>query len=189
MLTVSPFPDTSRMPTGDRRWALIAEVDAAIRSVMASMARDDRPGPGRRPIVAGGEVFGGRLFAQRHAEALASGTREVRLGPGTVVTPLARDMLKKRGVAIRLVSGREAAKARRPGEWGFAIERGVGSGVVDALRRAWLEEDWLELDASLDEAALWVAEDPDRGALVVADEASTAVWRACRLDGVRASGA
>jgi hypothetical protein len=95
--------------------------------------------------------------------------------------------LKRRGIAIRLVSKGEVARLRDPGEWGFAIEGGIGTGVVAALRRAWLEEDWNELGATLDEVALWVAEVPGRGALWVSDEASVAVWRACRMAGVRAA--
>jgi hypothetical protein len=180
---VPTFQSTSRMPTDGAQWALIAQVDAAVRSVLATRGRGPRTE--RRGVET--EVFAGRLFSLRHAEALAGGTREVRVAAGTVVTPLARDLLKKRGVAIRLVSKGEIARVEHPGEWGFAIEDGTGSGMVAALRRGWLEDDWRELGASLDEAACWVAEAADRGALVVSDEASLAVWRACQIAGVRAA--
>src|SRR3954447_11545461 len=170
-MMIPTLQDTNRRTAGGAPWALIAEVDAAVRSVLAAQGRG--PSLGGRAVEA--EVFCGRLFSLRHAEALPGSAREVRLGAGTVVTPLARDLLKKRGVAIRLVSKGEVARVRRPGEWGFAIEDAAGSGVIAALRRAWLEDDWMELEASLDEAARWVAEDPDRGALVITDEASVAV--------------
>ncbi len=51
--------------------ALIAEVDAAVRSVLAAQGQ----------ASCRGDVFVGRLFALRHAEAVAAGTREVRLAP------------------------------------------------------------------------------------------------------------
>jgi hypothetical protein len=192
MRSTFPVQDTSqsRSPSGRdgsaqalTGWALIAEVDAAIRSVLAT--QDRAPQPGRSG--AGAEIFGGRLFALRHAESLPEGTREVGLAPGTVVTPLARDLLKARRVAVRSVSKSEVARVRHPGEWGFAIDGSAASGVAAALRRTWLEEDWTELEASLDDAARWVTETPVRGALVMTDEASVAVWRACRMEGVRAA--
>jgi hypothetical protein len=189
-MMVPTFLNTSRTPSardgsaeGGPHWALIAEVDAAVRSVLATQGRG--PQVGHRE--AGSEVFGERLFALRHAEALGGETREVRVAAATVVTPLARDLLKKRGIAIRLVSKTEVARVKNPGEWGFAIEGSAGSGMVAALRRGWLEEDWSELGASLEEAVQWVVEVPDRGALVVSDEASVAVWRACQVAGVRAA--
>lgn len=163
--------------------ALIAEVDSAVRAVLATLGRGPRPD--RRE--AGGDVFADRLFALRHAEALPSSTHEVRVAPGTVVTPMARDLLKKRGIALRLVAKGELAGVKHPGVWGFAIEGPAESGTIAALRRVLLDEDWAELESSPDEAARWVAEAPERGALVVTDEASVAVWRACQVDGVRAA--
>src|SRR4051794_21176908 len=167
---------------GATGWALIAEVDAAVRSVLASRGwnrQTDRQG-------AGAEVFAERLFALRHAEALPAANREVRVAPGTIVTPLARELLKKRGVALRWVAKGMADRVKHPGEWGFAIEAGAESGVIAALRRVLLEEGWTEVDGSLDDATCWVLEAPYRGTLVVTDEASLAVWRACQVPGVRA---
>src|SRR5689334_6893634 len=100
----------------------IAEVEAAVRSVLATKGRSDRT-----------DVFGGRLFALRHAEALTPATLAIGIAPGTVVTPLARDLLKTRGVALRQVSRRELARVKNPGEWAFAIEPEVESGAISAL--------------------------------------------------------
>ena len=107
----------------------VAEVDAAIRSVLAV------DGP-RRPASRGPRSSPSRLFSLRHAEALPAATREVRVAPGTVVTPLARDFLKRRGIALRVVSSGEVgpveAVARRVG-----VRDRVGeSGLIAALRRA-----------------------------------------------------
>ena len=171
--------------------ALIAEVDAAVRSVLALQGGDGYRGGdarhGRSELGAG--IHAGRLFSLRHAEALGATTRVVCLAPGTVVTPLARDLLKRRGIELRQVAEGAAGRGTKGGEWGFAVEDAAESGVVAALRRTLLEEAWTELDGSTAAAAQWVAEVPHRGALVVTDLASVAVWRACQVAGVRAAAA
>lgn len=167
------------------------EVNAAIMAVLAGWNRPLGREGNRRTGVGGGkprpEVFADRLFGVRQAEGLGE-RAEVRILPGTVVTPLARDLLKRRGVVVRVVSGREAvlARARRAGEWGFAIESVGQPGLAAALRRHWLDAAWDELGDGV-EAAEWVAATDDRGALVVADEASVVTWAANRVDGVRAA--
>jgi hypothetical protein len=161
----------------------IAAVDAAVRAVLAGLG----PGRGLAGAAREADLFAGRLLALRNVEQLPEGTRAIGVAPGTVVTPLARDFLKARGIALRTVAKGDIARVNHPGEWGFAIEEAAGSGTIEALRRSWLEDDWRELDATPGAAARWVAEVPVRGALVVTDEASVAVWRACRLAGVRAA--
>ena len=184
-MTATTFQNPDLRLSASPQWALIAEVDAAVRSVLET--QDRRSQPERRTAGGDLEVFPGRLLGLKHAESFAKGLSQVGVATGTVVTPLARDLLKKRGIAIRLVSRGEFARVRNPGEWGFAVESGAESGTVAALRRTWLEDDWTELEASLEGAARWVVEVPDRGALVVSDEASLAVWRACQVAGVRAA--
>jgi hypothetical protein len=164
--------------------ASIAEVEAAVRSVLAREPAAPVPVP-----APGGELFAGRLLAVRHVEALPARQHELRVAPGTVVTPLARDLLKQRGIALRQGANRTDDCDTRAGEWGFAIEDAAESGLTAALRRALVEEAWSELEATPGGAARWVAEDERRGALVVADEASVAVWRACQVAGVRAAAA
>lgn len=159
-----------------QRDAQIARIHDAVRSVLGGGS------PARL------QVFAERLLALRHVEALAPHVKEVRLAPGTVITPLARDEMKRRGLTVRWVSRTEVEAVRQRGEWGFAIEG--ESGVLTALRRTWLEESnpWRELVA-LGDAARWVAEAPHRGALVLTDEAAVAVWRANQVAGVRAASA
>src|SRR5438874_526761 len=99
--------------------ALIAEVDAAVRSVLGQQ----EPNIASGPASAGAAVFAERLLALRHAEAISSAAREVLVAPGTVVTPLARDRLKQRGIALRLGAKGDAARPTRTGDWAFAIER------------------------------------------------------------------
>jgi hypothetical protein len=161
----------------------IAVVDAAVRSVLAAQgAVRGLAFDGHRT-----EVFGGRLLALRHAEALPAATRTVGVAPGTVVTPLARDLLKSRAIAVRWIGKQDVAQVKHPGEWAFAIEGATESGTIAALRRVLLEDDWSELSGSLPAVARWVAAESVRGALVVTDDASVAVWRACRIAGVRAA--
>jgi hypothetical protein len=104
-----------------------------------------------------------------------------------VVAPLARDFLKRQGIALRFVARSEVEAPRPRGEWGFAVD--VESGTVAAWRRLLREEGWHELDPSPGSAARWVVESPNRGALLATDEASVAVWRACQVAGVRAASA
>jgi hypothetical protein len=159
----------------------IAQVDAAVRAVLAGL------GIGREAYESDVEVFAGRLLTLRHAEGLAPGVREIRVAPGTVVTPLARDHLKRQGVGLRVVSEGEARGSRREGEWGFAIE--AESGMVAALRRALLAgtDPWRMIDGGPIAAARWVARSAERGAVVVTDEASVACWMANGVEGVRAA--
>ena len=172
----------------------LRQVDAAVRSVLAGILGVD-VGKGREPAIAKRsdepQMHAGRLFGLRHAEAIGAGVRAVWVAPGTVVTPLAKDFLKRAGVAIRWVSRDEVGEVRNAGEWGFLVEDEVRSGVVEAFRRSLLEgpEAWHELAGSLELAADWVAEADARGVLVLAAEASTPVYRACRKRRVRASSA
>ncbi len=160
------------------------EVHAAVLAVLAETVRSGRPGG--RPSNGRGEVFVDRLFSVRHAEGVVEGADEVRVLAGTVVTPMACDLLRRRRIGLRVVSGREAARANaaREGEWGFAIES--QSGPVEALRRV-LMDDWAEVGPDPAEAARWVVDGDGRGAFVVTDEASVASWRAGRVEGIRAA--
>ncbi|WP_435006814.1 hypothetical protein P12x_004288 [Tundrisphaera lichenicola] len=160
------------------------EVNAALMAVLADFSRSSRPvSRSSRPSL---DVFVDRLFSLRHAEALAESIEEIRIAPGTVVTPMARDYLKRRRVSIRIVSGREAiaSRVRASGEWGFAIES--RSGTSEAFRRILLDA-WTEVGQDSVEAARWVDDETGRGAFVLTDEASIATWRVGRIPGIRAA--
>ncbi len=166
-----------------------AEVNAAVLAVLAEWTRPlGGKGTGRIPARSGRhdiDVFADRLLGVRQAEAWGD-RAEIRVLPGTVVTPLARDLLKRRGVVVRVVSGREAtlARSQRRGEWGFAVESTRHAGLVASLRRQWRDSDWCEITSG---AADWVIYAEGRGALVVADEAAVATWQANRVAGIRAA--
>jgi hypothetical protein len=155
-------------------------VDEAVRSVLGltrSRVLSDETGD---------VVFAERLFSLRHAEALGPRAREVRVAPGTVITPLAQHELKQRGIVVRFASKSELIRAKRKGEWAFAVES--ESGVVSALRRSLLDdsESWLEADGFLD-LVEWLPGAEDRGGVYVTDNAAVTVWQACRRAGIRAA--
>lgn len=164
----------------------IKKVDDAVRAALAELK-----GPSRPRQETDCQVFVDRLFSLRQAETLSAGTRVVRFGPATVVTPLWRDLLKRKGIVIRLGDSNELQAAAR-GEWGFsiAVESEV-LGTVQAFRRALLEDPraWIEIGPSLDELARWLVDTSGRGGMWITTEASLAVWQACRISGVRAASA
>lgn len=155
---------------------------ARVRDVVGSVLRGFLQSAASSRLT----VFPERLLALRHVEGLARPVGEIQITPGTVITPLARDELKRRGIVVRWVSRREVETVRQTGEWGFVIDGDLG--VLLALRRTWLDEPhpWRELSAPGD-AARWVAEAPERGAIVVTDEGALAAWRANQVAGVRAT--
>lgn len=154
------------------------EIEAIVRAVLAELGHAPTSTPLESPTISG------RLLSLRQIEALPPGTREVRLTAGTVVTPLARDHLKRSGIAIRLIA---AAEADEGGEWGFAIES--DSGIAVSLPRDLLAASppWSEVGNDTHSAARWVADSNQRAAVVVTDEASLATWRANQVEGVRAA--
>ncbi len=172
----------------------LSEVNAAVLAVLAGWTRPAQQGGIGRPPARNGhapqpEVYVDRLLGVRQAEALP-GLDEIRVLAGTVVTPMALEVLKRRRVAVRVVSGREAVstKTRQQGEWGFAIEATRNMGLIASLRRHWLDgSDWSEVASNARNAAHWVVDGEGRAALILADEASSATWRANRVEGVRAA--
>ncbi|CAN5876205.1 hypothetical protein BH23PLA1_BH23PLA1_01960 [soil metagenome] len=167
------------------RQATPEQVDATIWAVLREFGWAG--GTVCAEVVEQGDIFSGRLLALRHIETLGQETREIRIAPGTVVTPLARDLLKRLKIRLRLVSDADVLRQRREGEWGFAIED--TSGTSGVLRRALLSdpEAWREVGNRAIDAARWVAESTDRGAVVFTPEASLACWLAARIEGVRSA--
>src|SRR5262249_27172563 len=91
----------------------IVQVDAALRAGLAEVLGSS-----------GERTFDGvvveSLFSLRHLARWSS--RELCLGPRTVITPLAREELKRRGITIRRISEGELSETKRRGTWGFAME-------------------------------------------------------------------
>jgi hypothetical protein len=162
----------------------IHQVSEAVQEVL----KDLRPrSPARTESDC--QVFVGKLLSVRQAESLPPGTRTVQVACDVVITPLAQDLLKLRGITIRIGTKANSREAASSGEWGFAIESGLGT--VSALRRALLgdERPWSELPAELSNVGEWLVEAAGRGAVWVTDEGALTVWKSCQVSGVRAASA
>ena len=81
----------------DRSVDPIQQVNDAVLSVLARLT-----GPPRSRKEQDTQRFLDKLFSVRHAEALPPGTKVVQTNVGTVITPLARDWLKRRGITLRI---------------------------------------------------------------------------------------
>lgn len=66
-----------------------------------------------------------RLLSAEDLRRHLNGQREIQLTPRTIVTPLAADELRARGVRISWQDAKPAAAALAPqaGHWGYALER------------------------------------------------------------------
>lgn len=179
-----PLPSPALAP-GSRSIAPdpIQAVNEAVRAVLAGI---QGPSPGGSNGRAADVVFADRLLSLRLAETLPPDVRSIKIAPGTVLTPMARDFLKRRGVTVRLASRAEIAPAAL-GEWAFAL--GASNGQLLALQRAFLEDSrtWTELGPSLDELTSWIRGGEGRGAFLVSIDPALIVWRACQVPGVRAA--
>jgi hypothetical protein len=151
------------------------EVAEAVRAVLGARA----PGAGASgPRVL---TFPGRLLSARQVNELPAGTHAVRLAASTVLTPVARDLLRQRGISVLMSS--DASGASR-GSWGFCIEAGDGHG--QSLRRSLLARDevWHEVHGA--KAAFdWVRGSADRLMVVATTHAALRVWQASQVTGVR----
>ena len=165
-------PMSDRRSTADR----LHDVDAAVEvGPGATSALDRRGRRSGRSVLTGRQADrGGRRSSRAGCSrsgmprALPAGIARGAGRAGTVVTPLARDLLKRRGIGLRFVSRAEAERVGNAGEWGFAIEdrsrawwRRCGGRCSTAPTAGTSSE------RRLDDAARWVAEAPDRGALVL----------------------
>lgn len=161
------------------------QIDAIVRAVLGELARLSGP---NEPVD---HVFSERLLSERHAAGIPEGTRELKVAPGTVVTPSARDLLKKKGIAVRLAASDAKSSPGRDGVWGFAIEAANDLGKTSSVRRRLVSDvrPWIEVGRSARDASEWASSADDRGVVLITDEASIAVWRAHRLDRVRAAAA
>jgi len=157
----------------------IEQVDQAVRAVLASRSVGQAIGR------AGAWNFVGRVLSARQVEQLGMDVERLAIPPETVVTPMAKEALKDRGIQVHVsVDHRCGPDA---GEWALAIEPGWT--LADSLKRG-LRRDgppWIELEGDVESVAAWTAEGPHRNATLITSEASVACWRAHRIPGCRAA--
>ncbi len=133
--------------------------------------------------------FSGSILLERHALEISREVRELTVLPKTVVTPLAREILRKKGVAIKLVGSAGGAEAgvSQAGQW--AVIRLSGSAqalAAESLLVGRTGDGWDLAGNSLDDAAAWLSQGPGRHVGVLAEVACVEVWRLVRA-GVRAA--
>ncbi len=162
------------------------EVEFAVRAVLAELARVYAPAAAPTSGEPSTLTFPGRLLALREARSFDEQVRRVLVVPGTVVTPLAHDLLKQRGITVEWGS---AASAAPSGTWGLVIEKHTAQ--TQAIQRTLFlaSRPWQDLGQSPEAGARWAAESQDRGALIVSTSGALACWKACQVPGVRAASA
>lgn len=142
------------------------------------------------PVVDDSTVtFPGKLLLERHAVSLPGSTRLILTSPATVVTPLAREILRRRGVIVRIsnVSGIGSSKAIDAGEW--AVVRLCDSPQAQSLEAMLIGrggEGWIGFGPSAEAAIEWLESQPAGHLALLAPSASSAIWWTIRR-GVRAA--
>ncbi len=154
------------------------QVDAAIRAVLA-----DRILP-RASVDRSRFDFPGRVLSMRSLEQISLSVREIRIACGTVVTPLARDAIKQRGIAVTLASANGHVAS---GEWGLATDG--ESQRFQAYLRPILSSSqvWTTLGASVECVPDWLRKGDRRAAVVLSDRGAWAVWQLHRSAEARAA--
>jgi hypothetical protein len=189
-----------------------ADVSAAVLAVLRDMAvagsQNGHAAKSSVRQVAGGELqlpafsglshsgsneatyaFPGKLLLERHAVGLPESTRQILTSPSTVVTPLAREILRKRGVTVRIsnASGLGLPKPVLAGEW--AVVRLCESPQAQSLEAMLVGrggEGWVGFGPSAEAAVEWLESQPAGHLALLAQSACTALWWAIR-QGVRAA--
>lgn len=184
-----------------------AEVSAAVMAVLRDMAgatsrMGERPSrqftsgfdhsrsPVTDPVIDDSIVaFPGKLLLERHAVSLPDSTRQILTSPSTVVTPLAREILRKRGVAVRIsnASGLSSPNPVIAGEW--AVLRLCESPQAQSLEAMLIGrggEGWVGFGASAEAAVGWLETQPVGHLAVLAHSAANSLWWLIR-HGVRAA--
>ena len=88
------------LASGRLVFRLDASAEGAVSGAGRRGAGRGRVQGGREDAAGGTEVVEHGLLSERHVDRLPRGTARVRLGRGVKLTPLARDRLRRRGIAI-----------------------------------------------------------------------------------------
>lgn len=184
-----------------------ADVSAAVLAVLRDMAgssplatqrtssqlsgrSDSILSPSTAPVTDDSIVaFPGKLLLERHAVSFPDATKQILTSPATVVTPLAREILRKRGVFVRIsnASGLGSPSHVISGEW--ALLRLCESPQAQSLEAMLIGrggEGWIGFGAAAEAATGWLETQPVGHLAVLAQSASNALWWLIR-HGVRAA--
>jgi hypothetical protein len=156
-----------------------SQVDAVVRAVLAERAAPARDGHDPTTFD-----FPGRVLSLRALEALPRSVQWVAIPCGAVVTPLARDFLKQRGIGLTLASPHGQSSA---GEWALASDG--ESPRFEAYRRLALSgpEPWVTPGTDLESAAAWIAAHERRCGVILSECGARTVWRLHQRPALRAA--
>lgn len=184
-----------------------ADVSAAVMAVLRDMAVASAVAPLRSSLPNGGRIgaasspiaaqvvddsifaFPGKLLLERHAVSLPDSTRQILTSPSTVVTPLAREILRKRGVAVRIsnASGLSSPNPVIAGEWAvLRLCESPQSQSLEAMLIGRGGEGWIGFGASAEAAVGWLETQPSGHLAVLAQSAGNTLWWLIR-QGVRSA--
>jgi hypothetical protein len=133
--------------------------------------------------------FPGSLLLERHALEVPRGIHELAISPRAVITPLAREILRKNGVSVRLASAFSAGSlaATQPGQWAIVRLSASAQGMAaESLLAGRTGEGWEIVGHTVDEGLSWLGQGPNRYLGVLAEVACVAVWRLAKA-GIRAA--
>jgi ribose 5-phosphate isomerase RpiB len=140
-------------------------------------------------------VFSGRVLTAEDVRVRLNGHREVVLSRKTIVTPLALDDLRAKGVRITRGDEPKVEAVGSKSAWGYAQDRpnGVAQSAVQALKREGLELRELSASASA-EPCRWaqalaecVVRGECRGGIVFCDDPGLVCCVGNKLPGLRAA--
>lgn len=201
---MSRFPALSTLTGND---PTPAEVAAAVMAVLREMAgaRQAAAPQGNSRLIDPGDLvavdrtsaivdassiaFPGKLLLERHAASLPDSTRHLVTGPSTVVTPLAREILRKRGVHVRIATMPDAGSTSpsQAGEWGVVrLCESPQAQTLEAMLIGRGGEGWAGFGQSADTAVDWLDSHANGHLALLAHSACSALWWTIRR-GVRAA--
>jgi hypothetical protein len=125
-------------------------------------------------------AFSGSLLLERHVFEIPSSVRELAVSPKTVITPLAREILKKKGIGLRWAgaSNWPVQGGLNHGEW--AVLRISGSAqalAVESTLSGRSGEGWDLTGPGLETSVAWLNDKPHRHLAILAEVACITVWR------------
>ena len=125
-------------------------------------------------------AFSGSLLLERHVFEIPSTVRELAVSPKTVITPLAREILKKKGIGLRWAgaSNWPVQGGLNHGEW--AVLRISGSAqalAVESTLAGRSGEGWDLTGPGLETSLAWLNDKPHRHLAILAEVACITVWR------------
>lgn len=124
--------------------------------------------------------FPGTLLLERHVYEIPFGIREIAIFPKTVVTPLAREILRKKSISLRWAgsAGLAGRSPRAVAQWSILrLSDSAQASSIESLMAGRAGEGWELGGRSLKNILEWVQESDGRHVGVLTDVGCVTVWR------------